>query len=115
MSKQQKRTPKDIEEAEWLVACDYAKEQGLGINKPTPKNRKYLRKMNVGVVKLLMGQLPHKVVFLTTPIGARTSRLSLRNWINSPAPVFEKDTIYCVLRFLGLAPSVYSNTPWITK
>ena len=81
-----------MEAADWLVACDYAKDQNMVEDTKSLPNKDlvYLKRIDIKVIELLKKNLPY-----------------CHSWLrrrNNPVTLFPKKAISCVFEFLNLKP-----------
>lgn len=106
-----KKTPWTYTIEDYLVACDYVKEKGLGMEEDAVIIRKalqlkqskllrYLRKVPTRMVNVICSQIPSKLV-LILPVHAQVK-------------VFRYETIKELFKFLKIPMTKHSNSPWIS-
>lgn len=99
----------DFEVADWLVACDYAKDQNLGVDSQEVYNQEdvnsvahlvYTKYISQEVVRTLAQNLPHRKLK-----PKKNGKLQL------DLVCFRRETLFCVLRFLNLKEFKYTASP----
>lgn len=96
---------KDTREEDWLVACDYVKEQGFGAV-PSDTRCYALKRVPDGFEHVLIQNISSALVYWRSFVsigGASMNRLSRQT--HSHSHVFDKEALFCLFRFLGVAPS----------